>query len=261
METQDRKAGRAIELFHFAFLAVALTQVKPSDFALKGGGNLRLFLRSKRRSRDVDLDFLGSDFGRFGDRVDAVLRSPALASVLRTRDIRVVEPRRTKDTDTVKRWKLALAVPAMEDAPTKVELSGRVTTATPVVERSDEGLARRLGVRAVVLNHYPPVDAIEQKVGALAARSETQPRDVFDLDHLFREYPEDLRRSDLRPATIRAAVARARELTYEGYRDLVVQYLEAEVIPLYESRQAWESMQLAVVAQLERRLADTEGRG
>lgn len=257
-ETPDRRAGRAIELFHFEFLEVALKQVRPSDFALKGGGNLRMFLKSKRRSRDLDLDFLGSDFSRFADRIDEVLASRTLATLLATREISLVDPRRSKDTATVKRWKLSLTAPGMEVAQTKIELSARGTPAVPLLERCDEDLARRLRVRALVVKHYPPLHAIEQKVETLAGRSETQPRDVFDLDHLCREFPEEFRQAQLGAEVVRKAIARALELTYDEYRDLVVHYLEEEVVALYESKQAWDDMQLAVVAQLEHRVKELE---
>src|SRR5712692_7055065 len=88
-ESEDRKAGRAIEQFHFAFCEVAATELPLPDFALKGGGNLRMFLRSRRRSRDLDLDFLGKDFDRFADRVDKVVTSRALGELLRVRNIRL----------------------------------------------------------------------------------------------------------------------------------------------------------------------------
>lgn len=258
-ESQDRKAGRAIEVFHFAFLEAGLAELPPAEFALKGGGNLRLFLRSKRRSRDLDLDFLGRDFGRFGDRVDAILKSRALASLLQTRDIQVVNPNRTKDTDTVKRWKLALAAPGMEDAATKIEFSGRGTDAVPVLERSDEDLARRLGTRPVLVKHYPAVHAIEQKVGVLAARNETQPRDVFDLDHLFRTYVREFEEAHLEPEVLRQAIARVWELTYAEYQELVVEYIEEEVAAIYGTEQAWDDIQLSVASQLEQRLKKLEG--
>jgi len=140
VDSQDRTAGRAIEAFHLAFLEVASAELRPAESALKGGGNLRLFLRSKRRSRDLDLDFRGEDFRRFGDRVNTLLTSQRLASLLRTRDIRLVDPHLTKDTATVKRWKAALAAPGMEDAATKIEFSNRPTGAVPVLERADEEL-------------------------------------------------------------------------------------------------------------------------
>lgn len=252
-ESQDRKAGQAIEVFHFAFLEVAVTELPLPDFALKGGGNLRLFLRSRRRSRDLDLDYFGKDFGRFAGRVDRVFKSRPLSELLRARGIRLIEPHRTKDTESVKRWKLALASDNMEDAPSKIEFSGRATNAVPIFERTDDELARRLHARAVLLHHYPPAAAFEQKVVALAERSETQPRDVFDLDHLSREYPDECAQVTLAPQVIRAAVARARELTYEDYQKLVVEYLEEDFVPLYGDEDAWNEMLRRVTSLLEAR--------
>ena len=252
-ESEDRKAGRAIEQFHFVFCEVAATELPLHDFALKGGGNLRMFLRSRRRSRDLDLDFLGKDFDRFADRVDRLFASRALGELLRVRDIRLVEPHRTKDTATVKRWKLALAAPGMEDAPSKIEFSGRGTEREPALERVDADLARRLRARPVMINHYPPRPAIEQKVTTLAMRSETQPRDVFDLDHLFREYPDDLAQATLDSGVVRRAVARAWELKYDDYHRLVVEYLEEEFVLMYGSEEAWNEMLLRVTQQLEAR--------
>ena len=259
-ESQNRKAGRAIEAFHFAFLEVALTELRSAEFALKGGGNLRLFLRSKRRSRDLDLDFLGKDFERFGDRVDAIFRSRTLTTLLQTRELRLVDPRRSKDTSRVKRWKLFLAAPDMEDAPTKIEFSARGTDALPVIELCDEVLAHRLQARAVLVNHYPAVHAIEQKVGALAERSETQPRDVFDLDHLFREYPSAFQEAKLAPGVIRQVLDRVRALSYADYQNLVVDYLEEEVELVYGTQAAWEGIQRSVGSQLEARLKELEER-
>lgn len=256
VESQDRRAGRAIEVFHFAFLEVALTYLRPADFALKGGGNLRLFLRSRRRSRDLDLDFLGTGFAHVGDRVDAVLASRTLATLLKARGIDLIDPRRSKDTNTVKRWKLALATAGMEAAPTKVEFFAQRSDTQPILERSDPDLARRVKARAILLNHYAPVHAIEQQVQTLAERGETQPRDLFDLDHLFREYPAELGRAMLEPSVIRAAVSRAWELTYDEYQALVVEYLEEDVVALYEPKPAWDDMQLAVVTRLEARLQE-----
>ena len=257
-ETGDRRAGRAIERFHFAFFEAALAQVKPSEFALKGGGNLRMFLGSKRRSRDLDLDYLGTDFARFGDKIEAALKGGPLSALIQLRGVGVVGLRRSKNTDTVKRWKLSLSAPGMEAAPTKIEFSNRGDTAEPVVERCDAGLALRVGARALVFAHYPPVHAIEQKVRPLAVRSETQPRDVWDLDHLFREFTEDFRQAELDPNVMRQAAARVGELSFEDYERLVVDYLEEGIAGLYDNKQAWESIQLSVVSRLEERIKERE---
>lgn len=255
-ETQARKQGRAIELFHAAFLQVATTQLPLADFALKGGGNLRFFLRSRRRSADLDLDYIGRDFARFAERMDKVMASRALAELVRMRDITlVVEGRRARDTAMVKRWKFKLARPGMEDASSKIEFSSREPIGAPVLEQTDTELARQLGAVAVRLDHYPPVHAIEQKVNALARRSETEPRDVFDLDHLFLQYAGALDAATLEPALIRAAIERANEITYAAYRELVAEYLEEEFVPLFSSEQAWNDMVERVITRLEEKVA------
>lgn len=254
-ETQVRRAGRAIELFHLAFCQVASALLPLDDFALKGGGNLRFFLRSRRRSADLDLDHLGRDFDRFARRMDEVLASRALSELLRMGEIRLLfEKRRAKDTNTVKRWKFKLARSGMEDASSKIEFSARGSSARPVFEQMDAELARHLGGVAVRLNHYPPAAAIEQKVGALADRSETEPRDVFDLDHLFRQYPDTLAQAQLDPGKTRSAIDRALHVPYEDYQKLVVEYLEEDFVELYGTEQAWTDMVLRVVHQLEEKL-------
>jgi len=105
-----------------------------------------------------------------------------------------------------------------------------------------------------MVNHYPPKHAIEQKVGALADRSETQPRDVFDLDHLVSTYPREFQDADLQPRVLRLAIPRVWELTFQEYQRLVVDYLDEEFEPIFGTEQAWEHMQLTVATQLEQRL-------
>lgn len=254
---QVRRQGRAIELFQLAFCQVASAQLPLADFALKGGGNLRFFLRSRRRSADLDLDHLGRDFDRFARRVDEALASRALSELLRMREIRLLfERRRAKDTETVKRWKFKLARPGMEDASSKIEFSNRGSSAQPVFEQMDAELARSLGGVAVRINHYPPVAAIEQKVGALAGRRATEPRDVFDLDHLFRQYPDTLPQAELEPGTTRDSIDRALQIPYADYQTLVVEYLEEGFVDLYGTEQAWTDMVLRVVQHLEEKLGN-----
>ena len=254
-DTELRKQGRAIELFHLAYCQVAAARLPLDEFAMKGGGNLRFFLRSPRRSADLDLDYLGRKFARFGERMDEVLMSRQLSELLRLRDIELrFEGHRAKDTETVKRWKFQLARPGMETASSKVEFSNRVSTATPVLEQMDTELARRLGGVAARIKHYLPPDAIEQKIRALAERSATEPRDVFDLDHLFRQYPEALAQSRPDPKRTLAAKDRAIDIPYDDYKRLVVDYLEEDFVELYGTEQAWTDMVLRVVEQLEEKL-------
>jgi nucleotidyltransferase AbiEii toxin of type IV toxin-antitoxin system len=254
-ETELRKQGRAIELFHLAYCQVAAARLPLDDFALKGGGNLRFFLRSPRRSADLDLDYLGRKFSSFGERMDELLSSRQLAELLRLSDLELrFGGSRAKDTETVKRWKFQLARPGMETASSKIEFSNRGSTAAPVLEQMDPALARRLGGVAARIKHYLPPDAIEQKIRALSDRSATEPRDVFDLDHLFRQFPGALGQSRPDPKKTLAAEERAIDIPYDDYKDLVVEYLEEDLVDVYGTEQGWTDMVLRVVEQLEEKL-------
>lgn len=247
----ERQASKIVELFQLLFLEAARPELPPGEYALKGGGNLRFFLRSRRRSADLDFDYIGRRFADFGDRLDRVLQSRVLSDLLRARAVSLHDVRRSKDTATVKRWKLALRTVGTEAAASKIEFSGRPAGATPIFEAIDEHLARRAGIGTVRLNHYGPAPSIEQKVSALAGRGETEPRDIFDLDHLFREFPDAIQSARLDGGTTRAAIDRALALPYADYEQLVVRYLEDDFLPLYGSAEAWNDMVLRVVARLE----------
>src|SRR2546425_3251027 len=111
-----RAIGEAIELFQLAFLEVAVVRLPLADFVLKGGANMRFFFASQRRSRDIDFDYRGQRFDAFADRVDDVLSSRALAELLRERHVTLSDPRRSKQTATTRRWKVALGGEALFDA-------------------------------------------------------------------------------------------------------------------------------------------------
>ncbi len=143
----------------------------------------------------------------------------------------------------------------MEDASLKLEFSNREPAGEPVLEQTDTELARQLGAVAVRLKHYPPVHAIEQKVNALARRSAREPRDVFDLDHLSLQYPEALAEAALGHDLVRASIERAKEVKYAEYRELVVEYLEEDFVPLHGSEQAWNDMVARVVQRLAEKLS------
>src|SRR5438132_7788460 len=98
---EERRAhARAIEFFHLAFMQVAATHLRPDDFAVKGGGNLRFFLRSGRRSADLDLDYLGGNFTTFGDRVDGLMNGRPIVRLLQLHDITFADLSRGKNTET-----------------------------------------------------------------------------------------------------------------------------------------------------------------
>src|SRR5437879_5503026 len=128
---ERRAHARAIELVHLALMQVAATYLKPQDFAVKGGGNLRFVLRSGRRS--ADLDYVGGNFSVFGDRVEALMKGQALIGLLQLQNITLAELRLPKNTETTKRWKFMLSRPGMQPASSKVEFSNRASTQKPVL--------------------------------------------------------------------------------------------------------------------------------
>ncbi len=94
--------------------------------------------------------------------------------------------------------------------------------------------------------------ALAQKIAALAARTEPQARDVFDLQLLLAR--TDARSPDLshlRKRTIADAIERAMGISYDEYRSKVVAYLDPEHAELYEDPTAWDAMQDMVVSRLQ----------
>jgi hypothetical protein len=104
------------------------------------------------------------------------------------------------------------------------------------------------------VRHYLADAATEQKIQALAGRSETQARDVFDLDLLLRRQPGVP--TPLSAALREEAAARAFELPFAAFRDQVLPFLDSEIAELYSTPQSWEEIRGYVV---ERLLEDHEG--
>ena len=257
-ELSVREAAKAIDSFQLAFLEVAAVRLPIAAFVLKGGANMRFFFRSSRRSRDIEFDYRGQRVDTFADRVDEVFNSRALAELLRERGLQIIDPHRSKQTETTRRWKLAVRAAAGEAA-TKVEFSARGDGSDDyALSQLDPEIARRLGGRPPRVNRYGPVAMVEQKVGALGRRRETQPRDVFDLDVLFRLYPASLGEARLKATTLRAASERALELTYDEYVSTVVESLEQDLIDVLGSEGAWNDMVLRVSSELDARAAVLE---
>lgn len=255
-------AAQVIEAFQATFLETATATLPTAEYAVKGGVNLRFFLGSVRSSKDMDFDYLGDRFTSWQDRVNALFDGRALERLLRLRGIRITRLNRLKKhTDVTRRWTLSLAADNVNDASSKVEFSARDTDRRleREVAAADPEVARTLGIGRVALQHYVPSAAIAQKVGALRQRTHTEPRDVFDLDHLFRRYPEALRASQLLADEIAAAVARARALAYDEYRGAVVPFLDEDLWPILGPAEAWEAMRAGVIERLEARALELLG--
>jgi Nucleotidyl transferase AbiEii toxin, Type IV TA system len=242
--------AQLIEFFHISFLDVLSKRLEGSRYILKGGANLRFFFGSVRYSEDIDLDLTGVKPPNLEEKVDRVLDSPALRALLRVRDLEVVDPSKPKQTQTTRRWKLGIVAPwRSEPVRTKVEFSARNGDDRFRLDPLPAEVVEPYALRPPTVQHYVDDAPAEQKVKALALRSETQARDVFDLDLLLRRRP--LPRGTLDAETLTEAADLALRLPFAAFRDQVLPFLEPGVRELYESESSWEQMQTFVAEKLE----------
>ena len=241
--------AQAIEFFHLAFLQVLQGRLDQANYVLKGGANLRYFFDSVRYSEDIDLDASGIEVGALEEKVDGALGAPALTVLLRGGGLTVGEFSKPNQTETTQRWKVPLSLIG-SDQPlrTKIEFSRRNGDERVIFEAVPGCVAAPYALRPPTVQHYLGEAASEQKIEALAERSKTQARDVFDLDLLLRRQPE-LRA----PSTAKVreeAAGRALELPFAAFRDQVLPFLDPDVAELYDGAASWEQIRGYVVERL-----------
>lgn len=241
---------QATELFHVAFLDVLSRRLDRDRYVLKGGANLRYFFDSVRYSQDIDLDVEGIPAWRLNEKVEALLSSPQLGLLLRASGVAITRRSNPKRTDTTQRWKIGLRAPDHpEEIPTKIEFSYREGEGEHCVEMIPGRIVEPYALRSPLVPHYIGAAPVEQKVLALAGRSETQARDVFDLDLLLRS--SRLAAGALDSAILSEAAERALLLPYAAFQGQVLPFLEADAAELYEDESSWEQTQTFVAQQLE----------
>lgn len=240
---------QVIELFHLAFLQVLQARMDQARYVLKGGANLRYFFDSVRYSEDIDLDISGVEPWMLTEKVDDVLDSRPMEYILRSSGLEVAGFTKPKQTETTQRWKVSIKTPQSSDpVRTKIEFSNRNGERRHVLEAVPGRIVDPYALRAPTIQHYTGEAAAEQKAKALAGRSETQARDVFDLDLLLRRQTPEAGSVD---RTILADAAdRALELPFAAFRDQVLPFLEPDVAELYDSASTWEQMQILVADKL-----------
>lgn len=244
------------ESFHLAFLQALATRANLSAWALRGGGNLRFFYGSERFSEDIDLDTFDIEPWAFQDRVDQTLASDLLGRTLGLLGSRIDYLNPKERSETKSKWVVGVRQPSdAEPVYTQIEVSHReypyreFAKVEPVTETA---VARySVALRRPTFGHYLPRAAVAQKIEALWGRDVRQPRDVFDLDLLFRVAPDALSAGDVEEAGLRAALTRLFEIGYGEYRAKVLSFIEPDALPLYESTEAWEGMQVTVAEHLE----------
>lgn len=245
-------ARETVEFFHLVFLRGLLARGEDKSLiALKGGCNLRFFFSSVRYSEDIDLDVVVMSRETLKNKVDRLLKSPLVTAPLLSRGVRLTDISVPKQTDTTQRWKLGLAAEhSAVPLRTKIEFSRRDAIEDVAFEAMPRQVLAPYGLTPLLASHYRAPAAVLQKINALAGRPEPQARDVFDLNLLFaRPDTTDMKLPTKAKRT--SAIENAISVSFDDYASQVVAYLEPEQAALYDSKEAWETMQDAVVARLE----------
>lgn len=235
-----------VEQFHLLFLDQLGRKLDKRHYALKGGCNLRFYLRSLRYSEDIDLDVQLIPMATLRDRVDEILAGASLTRILQARGLTITHCSAPKQTETTQRWKLSLTARGSElPLHTKIEFSRRGMDDPVVFEPVDGLLMREYQLTPILASHYPPEVAFRQKVNALIHRSQTQARDIFDLDHLLRSGVST--QAMALPPQWHEAQQNALAISFDVFKSQVLSFLTPDHQAQYDSPQVWDDMVLRVV--------------
>ncbi len=244
------------ELFHLEFLRWFGRKIRPEKYAVKGGVNIRLFLKSPRYSEDIDIDIQGLGVEVLKKQVMSILQSPSFRKNFSPFGIQdVIPPSLTaaKQTATTQRFKVHLITVSGMDLFTKIEFSRRGFSGKTVVQVVPSEILRGYRLSPLFVSHYDAASAVFQKIHALASRSKVQARDIFDLFILSGQVEEKALASSTPPedAVLSAAHERVFEVNFSVYHDTVVSYLAAEDQPVYGTPASWEEVKLRAAHLIE----------
>jgi len=241
------------EIFHLEFLRWFGKKVNPSCYALKGGVNLRFFYNNFRYSEDMDLDIKRIKVSILRDKVMKILDSRSFQDNLRSLGIdKVVPPNiaKAKQTETTQRFKVHLIAFDEEDLFTKIEFSRRNFKNGIKVETVSSDILKKYKLAPLMVPHYDINSAVLQKVEALAKRTITQARDVFDIYVLISQMESETK-IDLEEKTIEKALGNILEISFEQFKDTVVSYLLKEDQKMYNSVSVWDEIKLKTIKYIE----------
>ncbi|HEU5135591.1 MAG TPA: nucleotidyl transferase AbiEii/AbiGii toxin family protein [Steroidobacteraceae bacterium] len=239
---------QAIEVFHLLFLRSFGARVDKTLFALKGGCNLRFYHRSIRYSEDMDLDLRTMAPGTLRSKVDAVLAADPFRHSLRAQGLEISAVTAPKQTAITQRWKIALRLTGLQDTlPTKIEFSRRALDDGAELAPVEPELIRQYKLYPVLVQRYSVATAFAQKVAALALRTETQARDIFDIKLLL---DAGAMPAGISPELVHTAIENAMTISFDDFSGQVVAYLEPEHQSDYRERASFDTLQDQVLDAL-----------
>jgi predicted nucleotidyltransferase component of viral defense system len=232
-----------IELFHLLFLDQFGRKIDKSHYVLKGGCNLRFFLKSIRYSQDMDLDIHTVRKDTLANTVNRILESTPFSLILRAKNLEIINVSAPKQTNTTQRWKIQLKqTTSATSIHTKIEFSRRETEESSLFESVDPLIISSYHLTPIYASHYSMEQALLQKIWALILRTETQARDIFDIIHLFDmgikipEIPVAMR------DRLKEAEENALSIPFQALKSQVISYLPLEYHSQYDDPNYWDKM-------------------
>jgi len=238
-----------IELFHLLFLEQFGLKTSKELYALKGGCNLRFFLKSIRYSQDIDIDIKTVGKETLANRVRKILESDAMVRFLRSYRVEIETISEPKQTETTQRWKLSLKVKKTAvPLNTKIEFSRRGIKEEIKFESIDTRISSKYQLKPIFACHYTAPAAYAQKIRALIGRNETQARDVFDLFHLIsmgcKCFPITFEEKE-------KIMQNVFSISFEEFKSQVVAYLPPEYYKQYDDPSLWDYMVMKIIEEIE----------
>lgn len=230
-----------VELFHLLFLRVLSTQLVANLYAIKGGCNLRFFFNSIRYSEDLDIDVKIIQKETLKNKIDKILDSTTFKKLLEGTHIGDIITSAPKQTPTTQRWKIQL-ITTQSSIPlhTKIEFSRRDSALQSESAYIGMNITQQYQLPPMRLSHYNADDAIAQKIEALAHRTLTQARDVFDLHHLL--FVARNPKIKIPKNTMAKAISALHSISFSDYKSQVVSFLEKTQQSNFETVDAWQDI-------------------
>ncbi len=243
---------QTIELFHLQFLKQLEKVLDKNLYCLKGGCNLRFFYQSIRYSEDIDFDIQKIAKETLQKKISKILLSIPFQNILKSSDIERVSFSEPKQTETTLRWKISLEHSKLSlTIPTKIEFSRRTMEKDRTLELVHQEVTDTYKLFPILSPHYGIHAALSQKIKALAHRTETQARDVFDLKLLLNQKDIIIKKLDVTKNELAQSTENALSLNYETFHSQVVAFLLPEHQEIYKKKTAWERLQKEVIEKLD----------
>ncbi|OQW46804.1 MAG: hypothetical protein A4S09_02535 [Proteobacteria bacterium SG_bin7] len=242
---------QAIEYFHLSFCHQLGSKVDRKHYCLKGGCNLRFFLRSYRYSEDIDFDVQTTSLETLKKNVEKILDSGDFRYRLKNyKEIEIVEWTASKQTQTTQRWKIRFRYKNQsQPIYTKIEFSRRKTIIDAKIELVPQNLISTYELQPIIIPHYPIPTAIKQKVEALIGRTQTEARDVIDLK-IMKDQIADLK-IPLSPEEKEKSLETLLSISFDQFNSQVHPYLTQEYQDVFNSEETWSQIQSEVIGFIE----------